>query len=138
MIPSLILLAILVVFGAILYLHYKLTGGDKTDENTTTETQPDDSEECCGMHVTCERDSLLASVSNDIVYYDDEELDSYSGRGADDYTDAEIDQFREVLLTLQPEDIAGWARSVQLRGITLPSEIREELLMIVSEARGQK
>ncbi len=39
------------------------------------------------------------------------------------------------MLTLLPTDIAGWARSIQLRGIELPASVREELLMIVSEAR---
>ncbi len=87
------------------------------------------------MHITCEKDSLLASVSPEIVYYDDEELDAFKGRGADSYTDEEIEQFRDVLLTLLPEDIAGWGRSIQLRGIELPSSVREELLMIVAEAR---
>lgn len=42
---------------------------------------------------------------------------------------------RDVLLTLLPEDIAGWGRSIQLRGIELPSAVKEELLMIVAEAR---
>lgn len=37
-----------------------------------------------------------------------------------------------------PADIAPWARSIQLRGITLPSEVREELLMIVAEARKEQ
>lgn len=95
-------------------------------------------EQCCGMHITCERDSLLASVSDTVEYYDDEELDAFAGRGADEYTDDEAEQFREVLLTLRPDDIAPWARSVQLRGITLPAEVREELLMIVAEARASR
>jgi uncharacterized protein YpmS len=133
MIPALILLAVLVVFGGALYIHHRLTGGDNNDENPTTAAA--DTEECCGMHITCERDSLLASMSSEIVYYDDEELDAYAGRAADQYTAAEVEQFREILLTLQPEDIAGWARSVQLRGITLPSDIRDELLLIVAENR---
>jgi hypothetical protein len=141
MIPALILLAILVVFGSILYLHYRLTGGDKADDNAAanaTEGTEADDEACCGMHITCERDSLLASVSEKVEYYDDEELDAYAGRAADEYTDAEIDQFREILLTLQPDDIAGWARSIQLRNINLPTEIRDELLMIVAEARSER
>ena len=69
------------------------------------------------------------------MYYDDEELDAFKGREPDDYTSEEIDQFRDVLLTLLPQDIAGWGRSIQLRGINLPYEVREELLMIVAEAR---
>lgn len=87
------------------------------------------------MHITCEKDSLLTSVSERIEYYDDEELDRYEGRSAEEYTAEEIEEFRDVLLTLRPDDIAGWGRSVQLRGITLPTEVREELLLIVSEAR---
>ncbi len=87
------------------------------------------------MHITCERDSLLASVSEKIEYYDDEELDRFAGVAAEDYTEDDIEEFRDVLLTTRVDDIAGWARSLQLRGIVLPQEIRDELLLIVSEAR---
>ena len=90
------------------------------------------------MHVTCERDSLLASVSPEIEYYDDEELDRYRGTAPDEYSDEAIEEFRNVLLTLLPTDIAGWARSIQLRGIELPTPVREELLLIVAEARADK
>ena len=87
------------------------------------------------MHITCEKDSLLAGVSQTVDYFDDEELDRFAGRDADGYTPEETEEFRDVLLTLLPEDIAPWARSIQLRGINLPSDVREELLMIVAEAR---
>lgn len=102
------------------------------------EPQPADAEECCGMHITCERDSLLANVSDSIDYFDDEELDRFRGRSADDYSDAEVEEFRDVLLTLQPDDIAAWGRSIQLRGIELPTAVREELLLIVAEARAER
>ncbi len=88
--------------------------------------------------MTCEKDSLLADVSQTIDYFDDEELDRFAGRGADSYSPQETEEFRDVLLTLLPADIAPWARSIQLRGITLPSEVREELLMIVAEARKEQ
>lgn len=94
--------------------------------------------QCCGMHITCERDSLLAAVSTEIEYFDDEELDEFKGRAADTYTPAESDRFRDILLTLLPDDIAPWARSLQLREIELPSDVRDELLMIVSEARAAR
>ena len=90
------------------------------------------------MPVTCERDSLLAAVSATVVYYEDEELDAYAGRAADAYTDGEAEDFRDVLLTLRPDEIAPWARSLQLRGIELPDAVRDELLMIVSEARAAR
>lgn len=107
---------------------------DASTEPIESDIEIDD-EVCCGMHITCEKDSLLADVSETIDYFDDEELDRYAGRVADAYTPEEIEEFRDVLLTLLPTDIAPWARSIQLRGITLPSEVREELLMIVAEAR---
>lgn len=129
---SLIILAALVVVGAALYFHDRYTRR-KSSADEPPYKEPE--EQCCGMHITCERDSLLASVSDSVEYYDDEELDAYRGRKADSYTDEEIEQFRDVLLTLLPDDIAGWGRSIQLRGIELPEPVREELLMIVAEAR---
>lgn len=133
---ALIILAALVVVGAVLYLLHRRSerkeGNESVPEKDLTE-QP--AEECCGMHITCEKDSLLAGVSDKIEYYDDEELDRFAGRQADEYDEAEIEEFRDVLLTLLPQDIAGWGRSIQLRGITLPSTVRDELLMIVAEAR---
>ena len=77
-------------------------------------------------------------MSREIEYFDDEELDAFRGREPESYTDDEIEQFRDVLLTLLPTDIAPWARSIQLRGISLPMAVREELLMIVAEERAKK
>ncbi len=132
---SLIILAALIAVGFVLYLHDR-HGRKKAEAKGLEEPAFNEPEEqCCGMHITCERDSLLASVSDKIEYYDDEELDAYKGRSADEYTEEEIEQFRDVLLTLLPEDIAGWGRSIQLRGIELPAPVKEELLMIVAEAR---
>ncbi len=74
-------------------------------------------------------------MSERAEYFDDEELDRYAGRSADSYSDRETEEFREVLLTLLPDDVAPWARSIQLRGIELPEAVREELLLIVSESR---
>lgn len=128
----LIILSALVVVGVVLYIHHRLTSSvDAVEE----QSKPQPPTECCGLHITCEKDSLLSSVSDEIVYYDDEELDIYKGREADCYNEEEIERFRDILLTLLPQDIAGWGRSVQLRGIELPTAVRDELLMIVSEAR---
>lgn len=135
---ALIILAALLIVGLFCYLHQRLTSTMPDADTPPASPAPEQEEECCGMHITCEKDSLLASVSHDIEYYDDEELDEYRGREADDYDDDEIEQFRDVLLTLLPEDIAGWGRSLQLRGITMPTPVRDELLMIVSEERLKK
>lgn len=92
-------------------------------------------EECCGQHETCERDSLLAAVSKEIEYYNDEELDRYQGVAADAYDEAAVEEFSEVLYTLQDVEVAGWLRSLQLRGINLPDAIKDEAFLIVGERR---
>lgn len=138
---SLILLVAIVLVGAVLYGEHRLylhrrADGDGNPQNTEdAQTAGADGQECCGMHITCEKDSLLASVSQEIEYYDDEELDRFAGKSPDGYTDDEIEEFRDVLITMKPSDIAGWARSLQLRNIALPAAVRDELLMIVAEAR---
>ena len=91
--------------------------------------------ECCGQHQTCEKDSLLAAVSKGIEYYDDEELDRFRGRTSDGYSEEEIEEFREVLYSTQEVEVAGWCRSLQLRGIELPDELKDELFLIVGERR---
>lgn len=92
-------------------------------------------EECCGQHETCEKDSLLAAVSKGIEYYDDEELDRFRGRTSEQYTSEEVEEFREVMFTCQDEEVAGWCRSLQLRGIELPDELKDELFLIIGERR---
>lgn len=134
---ALLLLGLLVGAGLLLWLHDRFTRKVESSSQATNEPEPGTDNECCGMHITCERDSLLASVSADIEYYDDEELDAYRDRDPETYGEAEIEQFRDVLLTMRPDDIAGWARSLQLRHVPLPSEVRDELIMIVAEARRQ-
>lgn len=92
---------------------------------------PDD---CCGAHEVCENDSLL-SASDNIEYYNDEELDQFKGTLPSNYSDEAIEEFRDVLYTLKEKEVAGWMKSMQLRGVDLPHIIREEALMIVEERR---
>lgn len=141
MIAAGIILAILIVGGALIYV---LDNGGRRKENVSTQESTNneneagesaDNEVCCGMHITCEKDSLSTAASTEIIYYEDEELDAYANRSGEDYTQEETEQFRDILLTLLPEDIAGWARSLQLRHIPLPPEVSDELLLIVREAR---
>lgn len=92
---------------------------------------------CCGQHEVCEKDSLLAAVSRDVEYYDDEELDRFRGRESDDYSDAEIEEFDEVFTTLRSEEVAGWVRSLQLRGVNLPDALKDDVILVVGERRVQ-
>lgn len=90
--------------------------------------------ECCGAHEICEAETLL-TLSEEIIYYSDEELDEYRGTDADSYSQEVIEEFRDVLLTLQMHEVTGWLKSLQLRQIEIPTTIREEALMIVEDFR---
>ena len=140
MYAALIIGGSIIVVGLILYLHHRFIGkkSSVSTERTEESSLPKDEDECCGMHITCERDSLSPVFAEEVIYYDDEELDVFAGKDIHDYTDSDIEMFRDVLLTLLPEDIGGWARSIQLRGINLPSSVKDELMMIVSEERNKK
>lgn len=93
--------------------------------------------ECCGQHEVCEKESLLAALSKQIEYYNDEELDRFRGRRSDAFSPDETDEFREILYTMRSDEVAGWVRSLQLRGLELPDEVKDEVLMIINERRAQ-
>ena len=148
---ALIILFVLMAVGVVLYigeLKYRKRerkngeGNYMEDDDIGVDNKDDikegDKEEegCCGMHLVCEKDSL-SPMSGEIVYYDDEELDRFFGRSGNDYTAEEVEEFREILMTLRPEDVSGWARSVTARRLELPSDVRDELLMLVNEQRSK-
>lgn len=132
---ALIILLVTVCVGIVLYVYdlkYKKTHSDKAGEAEKESVVDDDAhgEICCGRHLVCEK-SLSPKIGEEIVYYDDEELDKYAGKKSDEYTEGEIDEVREVMVTLLPEDVAGWVRSIQLRGINLPDELKDELFILL-------
>ena len=104
----------------------RLARGEISEMPTIQHVRPDG---CCGKAAVCEKESLLAAAGRDIEYYDDEELDAFKGRAADSYTPAEVEQFEEVLTTMRPDDVPGWVRSLQLRGIELPAPVKEEAIL---------
>ena len=105
-------------------------------EDLPPEVNPIDME-CCGQHEVCEKESLLAAISKATEYYDDEELDRFRGRGADEYTEEETEEFRDVLYTMRSDEVAGWVRSLQLRQVELPDDVKDEVIMIVGERRAE-
>ncbi len=133
----LIILVGVVLFGLIAGYFYNRNIRKKIERGELTEAPPvvTVDGECCGQHAVCEKESLLAAVSKQIEYYDDEELDRFKGRPSDQYTPEETDEFRDILYTMQEEDVAGWSRSLQLRGIEFPDELKDELFLIVGERR---
>jgi len=92
---------------------------------------------CCGAHEVCESETLLSNTDK-IIYYEDEELDSYAGKSKNSFTDDQTEEFRDVLYSLKEEEVSAWLKSLRLRNITIPDIIKEEALMIVSERRYQE
>lgn len=108
---------------------------NNTDQATDVAVeQRSEDEGCCGEHLVCERETLLQTNAQ-IEYFDDEELDALIGIAAEDYTPEQYQMIREVFETLKASDVPGWVRSIQLRNIQLPLDIREEALLIVVERR---
>lgn len=135
-----ILIVILIgvaLFGLVAGYFYNRNIQKKIDRGELEEASPvvTVDSECCGQHQICEKESLLAAVSKQIEYYDDEELDRFKGRPSDGYSEEEIEEFRDILYSMQEVDVAGWSRSLQLRGIELPDELKDELFLIVGERR---
>ncbi len=93
--------------------------------------------ECCGQHLVCERETLLQTNAQ-IEYFDDEELDALAGIAPENYTKQQHEDLRAVFNTLLEKDVPAWCRSLQLRNIQLPSDIREEALLICRERRQKK
>lgn len=93
-------------------------------------------EGCCGTHLVCEKESLLQTNAKP-EYYDDEELDSLAGIAPEQFTAEQHNAIRQVFDTLQEKDVPGWCRSLQLRNIQLPADIRDEALLIVREQRNR-
>lgn len=125
---ALIILAVTVLTGLILYLTHRPDGDGGASPAPPDPSGEADGEVCCGQHVVCEKGLSPAAGP---VYFDDEELDRFAGRLPDSYTEEEIEAFREVLYTLLPSDIYPWGVALTGRDIALPSSLRDEWLMLV-------
>lgn len=136
LIISLLILALVAAVAGVIHNRRLQRKIDRGELDAMPEVREVDME-CCGQHEVCERDSLLAAVSKKIEYYDDEELDKYIGVAPDAYTPEQEDEFRDVFYTMQDTDVAGWVRSLQLRGIALPDNIKDEVFLIIGERRQQ-
>jgi len=138
--------SLLLFTGIILFFVVALTisnylqrrkGNNKEREATPPSINLGDSG-CCGAHETCERDSLIAAFAEKPEYFDDEELDRYAHRDSDGYAANEIDEFREGFYSVLDEEKPRWIRSLQMRDISLPDQLKDEVLMFVNELRAQK
>lgn len=130
---ALIILAVTALTGLVLFLTHRRgdshDGKDWLDEPDEHYSADDDSSAslCCGRHAVCQK-GLLTDAAD--LYYDDEELDRYAGRRGSDYTPGETEEFREVLYTLRPSEVAAWGNALTHRNITIPDSLRDEFIML--------
>ena len=134
---ALIILLVTVGVGFLLFvydLRYRRRNSQTESDILQDEQRPSKEEHgeiCCGRHLICDK-SLTPSPNDEIIYFDDEELDRFAGKAPEDYSEEEVEEVREVLMTLLPEDVAPWVRSISLRGINFPLALRDELFIILN------
>jgi hypothetical protein len=141
---SILPLILFVVLGIVVLIVFEMRAREQKKNNSEQQENSisnrdasysqNEDDGCCGEHLVCERETLLQTNAK-IEYYDDEELDALAGIAAEDYTREQYQMIREVFETLKASDVPGWVRSIQLRNIQLPLDIREEALLIVVERR---
>lgn len=126
---SIIIISILALvgLGLVVMICTKLFAG-KGDDKVVMPTS--DCSTCDGVNAMCEQECQLEAATKPIEYYDDEELDGYKGRRSDNYTDDEANEFAEVLETLRPNEVKPWNRSLILRGINMPDQIKDEYIAL--------
>ena len=133
MIPLILFIAL----GILIAILYEVRERQRQKKALAGEAMPETNasdDGCCGEHLVCERETLL-QTNAEIIYYDDEELDALAGIDPEQYTPEQVAAIQHVFATLQERDVPGWCRSMQLRNIALPLDIREEALFIVRERR---
>ena len=86
---------------------------------------------CTGEDDRCEQECMMEAATKPIEYFDDEELDAFAGRPSDCYTDDEVEQFAEVLHTMRQDEVAAWCRSLHLRQISLPDQLKDEVFILI-------
>ena len=81
---------------------------------------------CCGRHTNCAK-----GYDNSNLYFDDEELDRFKGKKQEEYSESDIEEFRHVLYTMKENEVDTWAHCLQTRGIEIPQEVKDEILLML-------
>ncbi len=120
-------LIVLALFAAITTLFTKKKEGEPDVVMPTS----GDCSSCDGTDDKCEQVCMMEAATREIEYYDDEELDRFRGRQSNQYTDEEAEEFANILYTMQPQEAKGWNRSLILREINIPNQIKDELITMI-------
>jgi len=114
---------------AVLLVGYSFWLSRKGDDEIVI--APGDCTSCDGQNSKCEQECMMEAATKPIEYFDDEELDAFAGRSANSYSDDEAEQFRYVFETMRTDEVARWARSLNLRNIELPNQVKDEVMLFL-------
>lgn len=127
MLYLIVALIVLGIFSAIL----GLLSHNKKGESSVILADSSSCSTCNGDDPKCEQLCMMEAATREIEYFDDEELDRFKGRQGNQYTDDEAEEFRNVMLTMHQSEVSAWSRSLTLRGIEVPYQVKDELLMLM-------
>ena len=122
-----IFIGIIVAFALLTYVWNKIQrvrGVPEADPDKYV--RPDG---CCGAHEVCEHPA--EELNTKPVYFDDEELDRFERKLSHEYTDEEADEFREIFNTVLDGEKALWLKSLRMRHIGLPQQVKKEMTEVM-------
>ena len=122
---TIIIAIIFALLAGGMFILRRIYGNTPTAEDSHDHHDGEDGT-CCGKHTNCAK-----GYDNSNLYFDDEELDRFKGKKPEEYTESEIEEFRHVLYTMREEEVENWAHCIETRGIELPGEIKEEILLML-------
>lgn len=111
----------------------KQNTGEQAKGTSAPDSLQDHGSECCGKHAVCEKQKLAEARMRTAQYFDDEELDRFSGTSAQDYNDEQVEEFRYIMYTMRQDEVSQWLECLDARGIELPDQLKEEAYSMMNE-----
>ena len=123
---SILIAIIFALLAGGMFILRRIYGNTTTTAEDSHDHHDGEDGTCCCKHTNCAK-----GYDNSNLYFDDEELDRFKGVKPEDYTEADIEEFRQVLYTMREDEVENWAHCIETRGIELPVEIKEEILLML-------
>ncbi len=122
----LILVGIVILFSLSVYIWNIAQRRKGVSEEPEVYVRPDG---CCGAHEVCEHPA--DELNQKPVYFDDEELDRFKRKRSHEYTNEEAEEFRDIFYTMFDEEKTHWLRSLRMRHIALPDQVKHEMVEVM-------
>ena len=107
----LICVLVLLVLGFVLAMAHRRSG------EAPVVAPKGDCATCDGTpQAKCEQECMMEAAVRPVEYFDDE-----------------AEQFRDVMLTMRQEEVPAWGRSLNLRGVSLPDQVKDDYILLAGE-----